>query len=83
MGFLIVYFLEQLFLILYLNKYPNRSAIVVGIFASVVLTTISIQKTLLDSKNKSTKEYNNDLTVSYEVLLCEYNNIRKLKNYKK
>tara|TARA_Y100000310_G_C20632244_1_gene789251 strand:+ start:981 stop:1217 length:237 start_codon:yes stop_codon:yes gene_type:complete len=70
--------LEQLLLLFYIFKYPNYPSMVVGVFAIFVITTISIQKTMLDSKNKEVKLENMKLTMDYHSLLEEYKHVSNL-----
>jgi len=78
--FLLLYFLEQIFLIYFLFKFSSYVSEIVSIFAIVVITTISIQKTILDSKNKEIKEAYTDLSMSYNILLSEYKGLKNLRN---
>ena len=80
--FLILYFLEQILLIFFLIKYPKHPSIVASIFAIFIITTISIQKILLDSKNKAVKEENTKLKISYNKIFNEYEHIRNLRKSK-
>jgi len=77
--FLILYLLEQLFLIYFLYLYPNYPSLIASIFAIVVITTVSIQKIMLDSKNKAVKEENTELTMNYNKLIGEYTHIKNLR----
>jgi len=76
--FLLLYFLEQFFLIYSLAKYPSKFPFIVGIFALLVITTVSIQKTMLDSKNKAIKESYMELVVNYNSLYNEYEHVTSL-----
>ena len=55
--FIIIYFVEQLCLIVLFFKYPQYNPFWVSAFALVVLTTVSLQKLYMESKDKKiTKE---------------------------
>lgn len=81
--FLLLYLLEQVLLIYFLFKLPEYTSEVVSIFAIVVITSISVQKTILDSKNKEIKDAYTDLSISYNILLSEYKELKNLRNKKK
>jgi len=83
MFFLILYFLEQVVLIYSLFEFPNYTTQIVSIFAIVIITTISIQKTILDSKNEETRKVSSDFIKEYSLLLQEHNQIKNLKKDKK
>jgi hypothetical protein len=56
--FIIAYFVEQLVLIALLVLEPQRTTFWVSIFALLVITTASIQKLSMDSKDKKIRELN-------------------------
>ncbi len=55
-SFIIGYFLEQFTLILLLEYQPNKIAIWVSLFALIVVTTASLQKLTMDSKDRKVRE---------------------------
>jgi len=75
LSFLILYFLEQVLLIYFLFSYPKYMAVTIGLFVLTIITTISIQKILLDSRTKAIKEAYSELEGSYNVLLNEYGHV--------
>ncbi len=91
-SFVISYFVEQSFLILLLEYIPNKIVLWVSLFALIVVTTASIQKLTMDSRDrelrklyvasenllKETKNYNSDLINENEKLK---NMQQKLTNY--
>ena len=54
--FIIAYFIEQLVLIILLNIEPDKITFWAGIFALLVVTTASIQKLSLDSRDRKIRE---------------------------
>lgn len=64
--FIVAYFLEQLFLIILLMVEPERITFWVSVFALLVVTTASIQKLSMDSKDKRIREVNIQLQDSSE-----------------
>lgn len=51
-SFIIIYFIEQLILIILSYRYPEYMAFWLSSFALIVVTTVSLQKLLMDSKDK-------------------------------
>lgn len=89
--FIMAYFVEQLALIILLVLEPERTTFWVSAFALLVITTASIQKFSMDSKDKKIRELNiilkyssdrkSEIINSYEVEiknLLDY--IKKLEN---
>ena len=54
--FLSVYMFEQLLLVLLTISYPEPSATLAGIFAVVVITTISFEKICMESRYRTNYE---------------------------
>lgn len=65
LSFIIVYFVEQFTLIVLLIVKPEYTSFLVSAFALLVVTTASIQKLAMDSKDKKVRELN----AQYEILL--------------
>lgn len=55
-SFIIAYFLEQFFLILLLEFIPNKIVLWVSTFALIVVTTASLHKFSMDSRDRELKE---------------------------
>jgi len=55
-SFIIAYFLEQLVLIVLLVVKPDQITFWVGSFALIVVTTASIQKVMMDSRDRKIRE---------------------------
>jgi Ca2+/Na+ antiporter len=72
--FIIAYFVEQLTLIILLVLEPGRMVFWVSAFALLVVTTASIQKLSMDSKDKKIRELNT---------ILRQNSIRKSRAIKK
>ena len=51
-SFIVAYFLEQFMLIFLFFKYPEYSEFQVSIFALFVVTTASLQKLMMESRNR-------------------------------
>lgn len=64
--FIIAYFLEQLLLIILLIVEPEKITFLVSVFALLVVTTASVQKFSLDSKDRRIREVNIKLQDSSE-----------------
>lgn len=82
-SFIIIYFSEQLLLILLSVKYPQFINFWLGLFALVVITTASIQKLFMDSRDRKISELNSilrslnsELFDSIEKMRDEIKNLR-------
>lgn len=91
-SFIIAYFVQQFILIMLLEIKPNNAVLWVGLFALIVVTTASLQKLTMDSRDrelgkllvveKQIKEENEEFSLS---LLEENeelkNQVKNLTNY--
>ena len=77
--FLLLYFSEQFLLIYYLFRFPEYISEIVSVFALAVITTVSIQKTILDSKNKEVREAYTDLWINHNILWKEYDKLKNIR----
>ena len=80
--FLLLYFLEQILLIYFLFKLPEYTLEIVSIFAIVVITSISIQKTILDSKNNEIRDAYTNLWINYNIIRKEYSELKNIRKKK-
>ena len=82
--FMVVYFAEQFVLILLLEYIPNKVVLWVSLFALIVVTTASLQKLRMDSRDKKLRELNaiseNLLKETKEYNLELINENEELKN---
>ena len=63
-SFVILYFVEQIVLILLLRFMPTEINLWVGLFSLIVITTATIQKVSLDSKDAKRRRLNATLRYS-------------------
>ncbi len=82
--FVLVYFLEQAVFILISYFYSPKNPLWIGMFALIVITTVSIEKVLMDSRNRRIsklllkKSSLFDISISEkDKILLEYNKIKK------
>lgn len=71
-SFVLIYFLEQFGLVLVSHIYPTQINFWVTVFAITVITTVSVQKLLMDSKDKKLAELHSDLFSQYNQLYDEW-----------
>lgn len=79
-SFIIIFFLEQLFLMISVNFYFQVSSMaqfVIGIFALVVLTTATLEKFILEKKYQYQKKQVDIISYENEVMLKEFKEISK------
>ena len=57
-AFIVLYFLEQAVFIVLVFFYPDYTRLLVGFFALVVVSTVSLQKIMMESKNRKLRELN-------------------------
>ena len=75
--FLMAYFLQQLFLFILILLKPAQSALYVGVFALVILTTFSLEKTCMESRYRRLNEFIMIKEVEGSELLHEYLHLQK------
>ncbi len=56
-SFVVAYFVEQFVLILLLEYIPSRIVLWVSLFALIVVTTASLQKLAMDSRDRKLREF--------------------------
>jgi hypothetical protein len=75
--FLLIYSLEQGILIYFSIEYAPNLARGIGFFVLILLTTISIERLLMDSKNKRLDNYNTLLQGEKSMMLRKYIQVKK------
>lgn len=80
--FIIIYFLEQAIFVILSYFYPQYNSLLIGFFALVVVTTVSIQKVMMESKNRKLETYNNQYILEFKLMREDYERTLKfMKNY--
>ena len=91
-SFIIAYFIQQFILILLLELKPNNAVLWVGLFALIVVTTASLQKLTMDSRDRELRDLQTlerhlkEQTESFNYELIEENDklkahLKKLSDY--
>jgi len=73
--FLSLYFLEQFVFIVISFCYPEYSKLFVGLFALIVLTTISGNKLMMECKNKKLESINKEIIFENKEIKNDYEGI--------
>ena len=80
--FVVLYFLEQAIFIVLVFFYPEYNRLFVGFFALVVITTVSLQKIMMESRNKRIASHTSKQLQILRKMHAEYEaEITKLLNY--
>ena len=70
--FISFYFLEQAVFIALSYFYPEYNRLLVGFFALLVLTTVSLNKIMMESRNRKLSEYVNEYFSKFKLTKEEY-----------
>lgn len=75
--FILLYFLEQAVFIVVSYFYPSYNIFLTGFFALVVITTVALQKVMLESKSNRLSKLNNRYIEEFKKARWEYENKMK------
>jgi len=79
--FLLLYTFEQLLLFFLILVYPSFAALISGLFAIIVISTISFEKICMESRYTWLKEKLQEQEIEKEMLMKEY--IIRIKNFER
>jgi hypothetical protein len=82
--FVLIYFFEQAGFILISYFYSPKNPLWIGMFALIVITTVSVEKVLMDSRNRKISKLLLEKNALFDVsiyekdkILSEYNKLKK------
>ncbi len=78
-SFIIFYFAEQIALIYFSYKISPEVSVGIGLFVLIMMTTIGIERLLMESKNNKLTEYCNNLRTRNTMIFNEYLIKKRLK----
>ena len=70
--FLCLYFIEQVFFIIISYFYKEYNILLTGLFALIVITTVSAQKIMMESKNKKIAEMSTRYIEKMKLMKSKY-----------
>ncbi len=80
--FLCIYFIEQVFFIIISYFYKEYNILLTGLFALIVITTVSAQKIMMESKNKKIAEMSTSYVEKMRLMNHKYETqIENLRDY--
>jgi len=78
--FLVVYAFEQIMLFALISLRPDKAAFIVGVFVTVFLTTIGLERICMSSRLNESKELADSMGVNYLELLDTTDRYEKVIN---
>lgn len=80
--FVIIYFLEQAIFIVLSYFYTEYSVLLTGFFALIVITTVALQRVMLESKSNRLTKLNNKYLEETRKMRWEYEkNMKDMRDY--
>ena len=80
--FVIIYFLEQAVFIVLSYFYPPYNVFLTGFFALIVISTVAMQKVMMESKNNRLAKLSNQYLGEFKRTRLEYDkNIEYMRDY--